>query len=400
MWNLYYDESFSDRKITNKDGVLNILRENTLDSYVSTFILINTSLLSDIENRYHIFEEITKKILGLSNEVEVKGELISKKKQFKNGIASFHKNTVEIYQLYFDFIFENNLDFQLNVFNKMELLLRSSVVKNSIPKDLKNNSFIYSLSKFLAIYNDSRVLNSFFEPKYYSEISRKIIELMEVVQQHIEGIERKSLENFMMKESISILKRVKFKKITDIAWNYNIQLDGALKLLDEMNVCTSSVNFYPDKGSGMVPYVNKGLYREVVELDSQHAVGVRICDIFSNFVGRLVKSYRENTVESPLCDIENHDFSTQRIIGEEWFKINEHQFNLYATISKVLNAKKPIYWSSFTGSNSDDLIIFVSLIHYFGHVHKTFEEYCENSYDTHVISFNSYLTETLRKSFE
>lgn len=91
MRNMYYDESFSDRKITNRDGILNILRENTLDSYVSIFIIIETNLLSEVEKSYYSFEEKTRAILGLSNESEVKGESISKKSNSKMVLLHFTK---------------------------------------------------------------------------------------------------------------------------------------------------------------------------------------------------------------------------------------------------------------------------------------------------------------------
>lgn len=400
MRNMYYDESFSDRKITNRDGILNILRENTLDSYVSIFIIIETNLLSEVEKSYYSFEEKTRAILGLSNESEVKGESISKKKQFKNGIAWFHKNTIEIYKLYFDFLLDYNFDLQMNVFNKMELLLISSVVRTTIPKDVNERNFVYSLSKFLSIYNDSTVLNSFFEPNYYSEPSQKIIYLMKEVEQHTKGIERKIKESIMIKDMIQILNKVKFKKINDIPWNYRIQLDGALNLLKEIKISPNTVNFHPDEGSGLIPYIDGGLFQNFNEMESQYSVGVRICDIFSNFMGRLIKSFREDVLEVPLADIYNHDFSVQRLINIEWFKINENQYNLYASISKLINSKKNTYWSSFTGSNSDDLIIFVSLVHYFGDFNESFEEYCEYSFEAHVKRFNSYHMEILKNSYE
>lgn len=98
--------------------------------------------------------------MGLNRDKEFKGTII-KKKNFKYGVGSFNKNTINIYNNFFDLITEE-IYLQISVNNKFEQIILLIFQNIEIPdyiSIISEKRFLYTLIKFLNTYRNKRTIS-------------------------------------------------------------------------------------------------------------------------------------------------------------------------------------------------------------------------------------------------
>ncbi|MFB7160366.1 hypothetical protein ACFCYJ_26795, partial [Lysinibacillus sp. NPDC056232] len=102
VYNFYFDESAHTRAITYlEDKGLNIYiddKDKQNDLFVGFFWGINANQDLDFEHRIVIVENYIKKLLGLKEDQEFKGDTI-KTDQFRHGFNSLGKINLKIYKV-------------------------------------------------------------------------------------------------------------------------------------------------------------------------------------------------------------------------------------------------------------------------------------------------------------
>lgn len=400
-WYTYYDETFHDRKITNKKENLNIYQGNLNDLFISFFLILDDNNNKMLENKYIEWEKHTCEELKLIPNIELKGTtLIKGKRQYKYGLNTFFQKSIERYTYLFEILNSSNCKYQVNIYSKTEYLINTIFDKVYIPQDVNINNFYYSLIKYLNIYRDRRIINSFFvsdDPqKPLREYSRSIKALLP----KIKNIKRTKREYNALNQMLKILDKtvLENKNLNSgkVKWDYSIQIDGYNKLIKNLDITKKDISFYPDNGSGLIPYINKNEFNEVKEIDSKDCWGVRLSDILSNFIGRLISAMQDEQFIDPLKDIETYNFEKRKILSEDWFILDKDKFELYKLISIFFNTSKEVYWSSHTGVYFDNVVMFFSFIHYIGSIHENYIEFEEYTCSEHKERYDSFSMNILK----
>lgn len=390
----YFDESFHDRKIKNKNGKVNIHQENASDSYVAVFVGGSMKLLSELEKRYYVFEHNHKNILGLDEDQELKGTTISKK-NFVYGLNSFNKKTVTFYKDFFE-IFTDGLYLQINILSKtaqvVELVFKEIDFKSQW---INKKAFLYSMTKSLNTYRFNSVLIQLFNERGSFNNKRIINELVNSYSMIINSSSaslKKTLERNAFRDLISILNRInKVLNIsTEYAFDYDFIFDSFDAYIKKKSLNPKNIDLYIDNETNTLEAANrKNLLSSVTSLNSPDSWGIRVSDILSNFIGRMIKALFNDLKEPSINnnnEVETYNFSTKKLLNENWFVLNEERFDLY----KCINAFFENTNSSFYSSNYFDYCLLLkALINYFFEF-SSFDEYKRVLPETHAEQFNSY----------
>lgn len=390
---LYYDEAFHDRKITAKDGELNIEDEGLSDTFVTAVVGTYEHKVPEFEQKYYEFESMAKTLLGLDSANEFKGTTI-KKKSFRFGIRSMDKNAFKIYNAFFDLI-TDDLIIQMSFLNKFELVITSAFSTPGLRYIADEKNFYYSLVKFLSQYRNRELINGLFSSKASSvEILDIIINLMDSVTKQIDSVPRKVEEKRAINEMRTILEAlsefVHIRNRDKVKWNYSSAIDGICDLLKEKRILEKRVSLIIDEEAETVTAARQFDFYKVTGVKSHENIGVRYSDLFSNFMGRMVKSiedeYREdwddpNTIET---------INQKRILSEEWFDISESQFNLYKKLAHIFYSRKNIYRTIKTGVYTGSVSTLLALFYYIGIEFDDYTEYKKIEFSLHREHFNTY----------
>ena len=320
---------------------------------------------------------------------EFKGTTI-KKPNFKNGVSSFNEKTLEIYNNFFNLI-DSNWIFQISVMNKFEHVINSIFSNSRISLIADEQAFRYSLSKFLNQYRNEELISVLFDSdSTISDIFNCIMNLLDDVENSISGIKRKEEEERAIREIRTVLSNslLNLKSKEKYEWDYNHSLNGLVFLLEEKKIKIKSVNLIIDREERTEAVAKQFFnFKSVKSVDSKDCSGVRIADIFSNFVGRFVKAIDDEYLE----DWDNSDtkakLAERRILNTEWFNLTNEQFDLYIKIANVFYDRKDIFWTVQTGLYWGHFGVFMSLLYYFLR-YDNFDEYQSYSYEEHREQFN------------
>ena len=389
----FYDETFHDRKITEQKkniGQMNIENIENSDTFLTTNIMFLDHKYPKQAKKFLDFENKTKCLLHMADNTEFKGTTISKK-NFKFGIASFHKNSLEIYKNFFE-MFDDSFYIQISALSKFELVVDSLFEEMFIPKDVIESNYKYSLIKFLNTYKNKRLVSVFFnENSKDTDILNGINDLLTEVLESIQGVERKMEEELALRQVQNILNESKFtiqakKKYN---WDYNKAFHGLLLFLNELKIKTKSLTLYVDSEELTEQSAKNYAFYNVVSANSMEYEGIRIADIMCNFFGRFIKSiedeYNEDWDDPNTRLLQNE----RRILVKEWFEITEEQFSLYIQISNIFYSRKNIYWTIQTGLYWGYFGTVMSLMYYFRE-YSDFSDYKKFSSKEHREFFNSF----------
>ncbi|MGX6961105.1 hypothetical protein [Vagococcus xieshaowenii] len=387
----FYDEAFHDRKITEskEKGQMNIEQKENGDNFFTAKIIFLEHQHEKYIRLFNEFENQAKEILGIDSSAMFKGTTINKP-NFKNGVSSFNEKTLEIYNNFFDLI-DNNWIFQISVMNKLEHVINSIFSNSSISLIADEQAFRYSLSKFLNHYRNEELISVLFDSdSTISDIYNCIMNLLDDVENNISGIKRKEKEERAIREIRTILSNslLNLKSKEKYEWDYSHSLNGLVFLLEEKKIKIKSVNLIIDREERTEAVAKRFFnFKSVKSVKSKDCSGVRIADIFSNFVGRFVKAIEDEYLE----DWDNPDtkakLAERRILNTEWFNLTNEQFDLYVKIANVFYDRKDIFWTVQTGLYWGHFGVFISLLYYFL-TYDNFDEYQSYSYEEHREQFN------------
>ncbi|WP_238917709.1 hypothetical protein [Clostridium sp. YIM B02555] len=400
-WYFFYDEAFHDRKIdVTKDNKINIYTNDASDIYVGTFIGCKKETLKILYKNFSVFENKFIKKFGLNE--ELKGTTI-KKKNFKYGIRSFNKDTIEFYEDYFD-VLDNDLMFNI------VMLSKTSYFISEFLKDIKSNiffnrlSFRYSLIKFLynyrcmnlllELFQENKVINSY-------RINKNLLEILNKVIQKIDGIKKKGRELEALKDIKRILQKselITYSK-RQYLWNYNEVFDGFNLMLQSIDVKQEDVHLHIDREQKTFEAaINNGKYFSIAQDNSKEVAAIRISDILSNFIGRIILAMEENLHEieiNHIDDLNKIDYETKRLLDAEWFNLNERQFIMYKKIYSIFIPLMSKYkWITYGSIFFDYSTLFFCLIQYIGY-NESYEQFNQTTPDMHSEYFNQYSCEVL-----
>ncbi|MFC6463695.1 hypothetical protein ACFP65_01570 [Marinilactibacillus sp. GCM10026970] len=391
-YHFYYDEAFHDRKLTeNKKikGELNIENDEQADNFISVAIGFKEHQVDHYLKNYLAFEERTKSLLGIQFEKEFKGTTI-KKKNFKYGIHSFNKDAITIYTDFFDII-DMNFIIQISIMNKFELLINSILKDVQLYEMANRENFMYSIIKFMNQYKNKRLISLLFDDTATSRQAIDVIfSLLDEVLNHIKDVPRKTEEVRAIKEIKTILKnsRLTIQTNQKYHWDYSRSIEGISLLLDELNIKQKSVLLFIDNEKETVAAAQKLNFNKVKGVESEDFVGVRIADILSNFIGRIIKAIEDEHLEDWDKEETKVSISQLRILSKEWFVLTESQFNLYKKVANVFIDRKDIYWTIQTGNYAGNASVFLSLIYYIGLSFETYNDYKKIDLEFHREKFN------------
>lgn len=393
-YDLFYDESSHDRAITenkNAGGELNIENNGQSDNFITAIVGFKFYKTTKYIDKFVKFERDTKHLLGLDESSEFKGTTLAKK-NFRYGIASFNKNTLKIYSDFFD-LFDDNVFIQVSILNKFEHVIEYILKYVQLPRIIDPRLFMYSFSKVLNHYKNKKLISVLFNSSSTTkDIICEIETLFEDILSISEGSKRKASETNIIYEILSILEssRLELSTKRKYEWDYSKAIFGLTLLLQELRIDLENVDLFIDQEEKTFLAAESFPFRDVKQVDSKECQGVRIADILCSFMSRLLKSiedeYREDwDVEETKLNIEE-----LRILSEDWFRVNNEQFNLYKKVGNVFGSKKrrKIHYTVFSSVYPGNASVVFSLIYYIGKEYTTFADYQSVSLKKHRELFN------------
>ena len=360
----YYDESEHSRKINEKT----VTQENYYDNFVTTIIGWGSIVEDEITEKYEIFED---KFSYRKSNGELKSTTI-KTKQLKNGFASLTHDNLKFVEDFLE-IFDGRIYLYISVASKIEYLV------NQLFQDYGNNLFQdadslrYSIVKSIIRYQPKEIIHGIYEDTLglvdlIKNFYKKRIEI------NRQNLKLKMHETKAFEQVIILLDGIEdnFK----IDWNYHIAFYGFQQYL-EANGITNFSLFLDKEGEEsrtLLAAKEIGL-NNVSELDSKDSVGIRVADMFVGIFSKLLKSLHESTKYLGSEDVLN-----KKLLGKEWFTLNERQLTLYKMMHYVVSELNNSWYKTFSGIYADDFLSLVTLIKYF------------SSFDN-IEKFNSYTLE-------
>lgn len=376
-YTFYFDESFHDRKIrVNEKGQFNILREDALDNYIGVFWGCPSSDLGSNRKLIQKFEDRQRAHYGLSKEQELKSTIISKK-NFKYGVRSFNKDTLNFYREFFELLEIINPVLQINMVSKTELYLRIAF-KGLVYKGvglLSENAFYYTLTKFMLTYHNEELLKSLYNVQDYKSLLefKKLLQYnFRCIINEIRGIKRKEMELTAFQNILYILENSVIKELPEKEYNfqYYINFEGLCKLLDEKNIDIRLVSVVIDEEQKTYLTAQNYAFYDVRCGKSEEMIELRLSDWLASFIGRFIygiyndEGMKEDKVTN-IREIGKNDLESKRLLSKQWFDLDEKQFNLYQLIYEALIIGHTEYWTAMAMSFADQCVDFYSLIRYF-----------------------------------
>lgn len=383
----YFDESFHTRVITK--GY--IKDDNNCDSYIGVSVGWNASKDVEIRSAYQAFEEKYKTFYEVE---EVKSQVI-KKKFYQYGIASFKKNQITFYDEYFSIV-EKGIYVYICVLSKMETVLRQIIAPVYGYGTREGQILLYVLTKAILLYRPENVMSALFDK---SELF--VQELKKFIKKKINeicGLEHKTLELNIFKECLLILN-LDVQESLNFEWYYDIAFWGFKLLIEELNLNENRLSYVIDnegaegEESKTLSAAKRAGFPQAIEMDSKTEMGVRVADLLSGFVGRIVRA-----MESDLC-YKGDDFKKKKLLDKQWFDLNNEQFGLYKKIANVLFTLNNQYYMSYAGVYGDEISLFFGLFRYIDEF-ETYEEFLMMESNVHAENFNTQMCYKLEHDFE
>ena len=408
----YFDETFHDRKITiGAQGIINSFRPDSNDSYIGVFWGCEKYRLTSVVEKISKIEEEYHHRFSLPEKQEFKSTIISKK-NFRKGIRTFVSNTYDFYYDYFSALADSNVILHINMLSKMEILVRNIFpnITSQFP-EINSDSFYYSLTKFMVFCHTPELINALYNAgisgdgdAFKSEI---LIHLSEVIKAD-KGVERKVAELEAYRKLKSVIRRYKIHSKVDLKYDfvYEQNFIGLKRLLEEKRIPSKKVILVIDREEKTAKAAENHKFKRIEQIDSRESVQIRIADQLCGFIGRMIYALSNDTSikEDPIGTIQDigkgEHYQLKHLLDEEWFNINEKQFELYHLVYKVfIEQQLGSYWATMTWSYGDQASMFYSLLRYFAG-YDTFAEYAKVKPGNHSEYYNSLCCEDLMRHYK
>ncbi len=378
MFKFYYDESEHSRKINQ----ITIEAENYYDNFVAGIIGWREDEESKFEKIYLAFEE---KYSDRKSKGELKSSTI-KQKQLAYGFASLNKANVEFLSDFFD-LFSDEVHYYFSVISKVEYVILQLFrnYNNSVFVDI--DAMKYSITKAILVYRPKKVIDSI-----YNNPQNFVAELINFFSERIEinkaNINLKHQENEQFSQIIYLLKNI--EDLITLNWDYHMGFDGFKKYLDEKSIIDYRLTLdgEGEKENTLNAAKNVGL-TNVTEIDSTLCFGVRMADMMTGIISKIMKQLFNSLHSNSLNNI-----LEKNLLDKNWFKLNTEQFKLYKRLYTIVMEYDHYWYKTYSGIYSDDLISFISLLQYINNYSEE-QELNNNNFDMHPEYYNAHACQAL-----
>lgn len=382
----FFDESFHSRKINKKT----VEDKEFFDNYVMTGIGCIRKDLYKNEILYKQFEEKFKEEFSINENDELKSKIV-KKDQYKYGIKSFNKKSLELYKAFWELMNQSDYIYYICAISKLEYILTQFNYNIWGVRDYR--SFVYSIVKAVNVYRPKEVLKALLE-----ENELLLEELIKFLRRKISENENNPIkvhENISFKECITILEEINGKNI-NFKWKYNNIFIGFKKLVNELGL--NDVKVVIDKegnpNNNTASACKKEGFKNVIEKDSKKSITLRCTDLMCGFISKMMRAIYEDTKTT-----DDEEYRERKILNKSWFEINKEQFLIYKNIAKYFKKHSKYYWSTYISIYFDSFFQFIDLIYYFDGF-ENFEDFnCIDS-NSHRERYNGFIINHMSGKFK
>lgn len=382
-FSFFYDETEHSRKI----NITTINANNYYDNFSSAIVGWNEKDEESICKRYLQFEH---KYESRKKNGELKSTTF-KTKDFELGFASLSQHRVGFYEDLLN-LYDESTILYFSVFSKIGYVIgqlfkkyKSSLIHN--PEYMK-----YSITKAILTYRPSKLIDAIYmEPERFVDELRDFFN--ERISKNEANIDLKYHENKAFKEILMFLDTV--EPVQSIDWDYNPPFIGFGVFLEELNVADYSLVI--DKEGNEQNTVNAALnagLKNVIEGDSKNYVGIRMADMLIGLISKMMQSLG-NELRS---DYSNGKLE-KTLLSEGWFVLNDSQLRLYKRLYKIICVDNKHWYKTYTGTFSDDLVAFVSLLQFMNHFDSV-DEIRTSSYKMQPEYYNSFVCDALSERYK
>lgn len=414
MYKFFYDESFHDRKITNKGDYLNIYFNNQSDDFVYCFTGFNNNALYEANSLIgKTLDEIDFDFAVLEGN-HLKGTSIAKK-GFRYGIASLNTINLKLYQKLFTVLYDSKAKIHIGVLSKTEYFLNqfiskwmeinSELVAEKLNKQILK--FKYTFIKFMYNHKSHSILSKIISTQLNSldRIKPEILDLLWEALNVKKHLKRTQNEARSIEWLYSILISFETKNETikiNPNWDYNSLFNGFNRYLLAEGITQKEVDIVIFSEKNTTNAAKNYGYHNVFNEDIKGNALLRISDFVSNLFGRLLYSLQEELKEPTIIklqEIKTYDYESIRHINKNWFKLSEEQFGLYKLIDSYLKIEPINYWILNTEIYCDSISNLTALFHYIGYEFTDYEEFKRITPEDHKIRFTQLSYRKLMRHF-
>lgn len=261
--------------------------------------------------------------------------------------------------------------------------------KNNIWEDM--DMMRYSIIKAIVSYQPEEIILGMYEN------TDELVQLLKTffkkrINANKTNPNLKKYETLTFKQILKLLDDINVN--FDINWNYDIAFLGFKKYLREKNIFNYSLflDREGDESNTLKAAEQVGL-TSVTEVDSKEITGIRMADMLVGIISKLLKSLHEELRYDSIEDGLN-----KKILGEDWFNLNEQQLLLYKKLTYIICKVNNAWYKSSCGIYSDDFILLVSLLNYMSSF-DTVNEIKAVDKKMHGEHFNAYACKELESYF-
>ena len=404
-YNFYYDESYHDPAITQKDGVQNIDLEDASVYFTLCIVGISSDKLEDFINEYTLLENKHKKKIGVNESDEFKGSTF-KAKYFKWGLAGIRKDYLYFYNDLFKLLSTYYVIINISTINKFELLVQNLLGDNLKYSEIPWINFVYAFSKFFNTHKTEKLVKLIHTDNVkVSDVLYEINIILDDVIEKMQGYELKRYEVNVAKKIKYILSnyKIKFNIRDKYQRYYTYSLSGFKALMDELSIGSYDIDLDIDGKGKRIDKIVRSAEEllpgaKIIGVDSKQNQGIRIADFVSNLMGRLIKSIEKQLNLNNQEIEEEGEYNKLNLINENWFNVNKDEFECYRTIGKFFRDRSSQYWTTFTGVYNDEVLAVFTIFQYFCDF-DDYDEYKKTPIGGHTKIINEIVVQKLIEQF-
>lgn len=249
--NFYYDESYHDLSITQKNGIQNINKDAASEYFVVSLVGVKEENLDKFLEKFIEIEKKYKKKIGIKETEEFKRTTI-KINNYEYGFSKIKKEYLNFYKELFEILNDFSGILQISTICKFEYVVheifKEAYYDIGIPKELIN-SFIYSFIKFIDQHKTKELI-----VLIHSDTS-KTMEIINEIRTIIKNIKTTRF-GYKLKKSEVEFASVLDKMMSNISgnlnvkqtyeWNYEWSLHGLMNLMNELKINDYEMHLYLD----------------------------------------------------------------------------------------------------------------------------------------------------------
>lgn len=357
---LFMDEkgpqnSFKITKPFDRQNKLSYANDN-MHSYVANVIQIDEVDYETIEREYNQIVEtylLSRKQLRQSlkkKNRELKG-LDLLKSNFEYGIASMKNNEVQFYISLFKMLNQYKVDNLLFMISKMSIITSSRLTNffYFLDEETEFPAYLvkYVLTKYAEIEASKKVIEALLDKTFPTR------PLLKLIKKDLNRIINNNKGNLRMSQQLDSYQQL-ITVMDIVICNHTLKLaEPGLPLSFDWNQVKWAFDLwmteqgYPDDNIERVLFLDEGIPSGIFSslkinkieesCDSRDYIGLQITDMIVVLIGKLVSQMTANT---------RYDFNRpdkRVLLKEEYFDLNEQQYNLITEVNKFLFDKETKY---------------------------------------------------------